>query len=83
MGPKDNRPAWSYRSWNEQPFSTSTTLLLTLSVFLIGIGLAVVVGFVGQVAAELPYHLRWRRQMSASPWAQQAPTSPSKPRILP
>lgn len=57
---KNNPPVRSYRSWNEQTFSTSTTLLLTLSIFLIGIGLAVVLGFVGQVALELPYHLRGR-----------------------
>ncbi len=60
LSQQNNPLARSYRSWDEPTFSTSTALLLTLSIFLVGIGLAIVGGFVGQVALELPYHLRGR-----------------------
>jgi len=37
--------------------SNSSTLLLALSILLIGAGLAASLGFAGQCALELPYHL--------------------------
>lgn len=70
--PQSTSPAWSSPSWDKPTFSTSTTLLLTLSIFLIGIGLAIVGGFVGQVVSELPYHLRGRQATAVigNQWAE-------------
>lgn len=58
---ENRQPVYPSRSWAEPTFSLSTSLFLTLTIFLIGIGLAIVVGFVGQVVVELPYHLRGRQ----------------------
>lgn len=47
-------------SWDRPTFSTATSLLLTLSLMLIGIGLTAAVAFVGQTLVEWPYHLYGR-----------------------
>ncbi len=44
-------------SETQQPFSTSTSVWFTLSLCVICLGITAMLGFVGQCAMELPYHL--------------------------
>lgn len=51
-------------SWDRPTFSTATSLWLTLSLMLIGIGLTAAVAFVGQTLVEWPYHLYGRETVA-------------------
>jgi hypothetical protein len=86
----DERPWWqfgrqpAYRppvkrvpaSW--QTFSTSTSLLFTLSLMSICIGLTAAVGFVGQCTLELPYHLYGKEATATvgNRWVDEDNTGP-------
>ncbi len=58
------KPSQEQASAKIVEFSASTSIWFTLSLFSISIGLIIMLGFVGQCALELPYHLSGKEALA-------------------